>query len=319
MSAGALRLTVPEGADGVRLDRFLAEAVQSRTRSSLRRLIVEGRVTVDGRTTTKPGAGLKPGMEVGLELPAPPAEELVGESIPVEILHRDEHLVVVNKPAGLVVHPGHGNRTGTLVHALLGMNVPLAAAGGRDRPGIVHRLDRDTSGAMVVALTDAAHQGLARAFAGRAVTKVYRALVWGHLRPPQGRIERPIGRSRSDPTRMTVHAPRSRPAATAYRTLETMPGFALLELLLESGRTHQIRVHLLSLQHPVVGDRRYGGQPWRRIQDARRREALRRFDRLALHAWRLSFPHPITGETVTVTAPVPEDFASLVSVLRRAA
>jgi len=222
----------------------------------------------------------------------------------------------VDKAPGMVVHPGHGCRTGTLVHALLGRGFALAAAGGADRPGIVHRLDRGTSGLIVVARTDRALRALAAAFAGRLVRKTYQAIVWGRPDPPSGRIDRPIGRSRRDPTRMAVGGRGGREAATTYRTVEAFPGFARLEIGLLTGRTHQIRVHLQAIHHPIVGDERYAGRPWRGVQDPRRRNALREFPRPALHASDLAFEHPATGETVAFHAPIPADMQDLLAVLR---
>ena len=316
MTSSTVHLTVPDDAEGSRLDRFLSEQVQGRTRSFLQRLIREGLVQVDGRAAPKPGLGLRAGMRVEIEIPTSPPDRPMPEMIPVEVSHEDEHLLVVNKPAGLVVHPGHGRRTGTLVNALMGRATPLAPAGGRDRPGIVHRLDRETSGLLVVAKTDVVHLALSRSFARREVEKKYRALVWGHPDPPEGSVERRIGRSRADPTRMSVGVTRGRYALTRYRTVEPLPGFAMLEIDIETGRTHQIRVHLQSLHHPVVGDSRYGGRCWKAVQDPIRRKALREFIRLALHASELAFRHPVTEENLRFRAELPQEFRDLVSVLR---
>jgi 23S rRNA pseudouridine1911/1915/1917 synthase len=235
----------------------------------------------------------------------------------VDVVHEDEHLLVVLKPAGLVVHPGHGRRSGTLVNALLGRGTPLAPAGGTERPGIVHRLDRETSGLLVVAKTDEAHRALAASFARREIRKTYLALVWGHPDPAAGTIDRGIGRSRSDRKKMVVGARRSRSAVTSYRTIERLPGFALLEVDLVTGRTHQIRVHLESLRHPVVGDTRYGGRSARGLRDPALRAAILGFHRLALHAARLAFTHPTTGKPIALEAPLPGEFQALLEVLRR--
>jgi len=228
-------------------------------------------------------------------------------------------LVVVDKPAGLVVHPGHGRRTGTLVNALLGRGTSLAPAGGAERPGIVHRLDAGTSGVIVVAKTDRAHRGLSNAFALRQVDKRYLALVWGHPDPPSGTIERGIGRSRNHPVKMAVRSTRgrARPALSHYRTLESMPGFAFLEVLPRTGRTHQIRVHLQSIHHPLVGDDRYGGRAWRGVQDPLKRKAIREFDRLGLHAADLAFDHPASGQRVRFSSPLPDLYQRLLEVLRK--
>jgi 23S rRNA pseudouridine1911/1915/1917 synthase len=316
VTAGTVRLTVPEEAEGSRLDQFLALHVPGRTRSALQRLIRNGLVTVDGETTSKPGLGLRSGMKVRVEIPEPPVHDLEPEDIPVKVIFEDEDLLVVDKPAGLVVHPGHGRRSGTLVHALLGRGTPLAPAGGRDRPGIVHRLDRETSGLVIVAKTDSAHRGLTRSFASREIEKRYHALVWGHPDPPAATVSKAIGRSRTDRTKMTVHASRGREATTRYRTLESHPGFAFLEVDLETGRTHQIRVHMQSIHHPVVGDQRYGGRAWKGLQDPVLRKAVREFPGLALHASRLAFPHPVRGKVVRVRAELPEEFRDLLRVVR---
>jgi len=235
------------------------------------------------------------------------------------VVHEDEHLVVVLKPAGMVVHPGHGRTAGTLVNALLGSGIPLSPTGAPDRPGIVHRLDKDTSGLLAVAKSAAAHAGLARAFAERRVEKRYRALVWGHPDPASGRIERAIGRSRAHPLKMAVRATRGRPrvAETRYETAEFLPGFALLDLWPLTGRTHQIRVHLQSIHHPIVGDEQYGGRAWRGVQDPLKRRAIRRFERLALHAAHLAFAHPVTGAALSFQAPLPSEFEELLRALRR--
>jgi 23S rRNA pseudouridine1911/1915/1917 synthase len=312
-----VRLTVPGDASGSRLDVFLAAHVPERSRSSLRRLILDGKVRVDGRAASKPALSLDAGAEVEVFLAPPLPATPQPETIPVEVAYEDEHLVVVLKPAGLVVHPGHGSRSGTLVNALLGRGTPLAPAGGAERPGIVHRLDRETSGLLVVAKTDAAHRALVAAFAHREVRKTYLALVWGHPDPAAGTIERAIGRSRSDPTKMSVAARRSRSAITSYRTVERMQGFAMLEVDLVTGRTHQIRVHFESLRHPIVGDTRYGGRPEKNLRDPAKRAAILGFHRLALHAARLAFAHPASGAPLAFDAPLPADVEGLLAVLRR--
>lgn len=319
MSPGPVRRLVPESAGGVRLDRFLADALPQFTRSALRRFIVDGRVRVDGRSAAKAGLALRAGSEIEILPPDPPPSRLVPESIPIGIVHEDADLVVVDKPAGLVVHPGHGRRSGTLVNALLGLGIPLAPAGGPDRPGIVHRLDRETSGLLVVAKTDAAHRGLARAFAAREVEKTYLALVWGRPSPAEGRVERPIGRSRGDRTKMSVRAPRGRPAVTVYRTLERLPRATLLEIDLVTGRTHQIRVHLASLGHGLVGDRRYGQDVARLKANPALRAAVRGFDRIALHAKALALRHPTRGTPLRFGSPVPADLEEILSLFRERA
>lgn len=311
-------LEVAPEATAQRLDRFLAERLPEFSRAFLQRCIADGRVLVDGRAVTKSGAPLKGATSVVIDLPAPPPDALEPETIPLDLVFEDEHLAVVLKPAGIVVHPGHGRRTGTVVHALLGRGMPLAPAGGRDRPGIVHRLDRETSGLLVVAKTDEAHRALTSAFANRRVRKSYLAVVWGRPDPEEGTIDRSIGRSRLDPTKMSVRVPRSRAreATTIYRTAERLPGFTLLKIDLVTGRTHQIRVHFSSIGHPVVGDTRYGGNPWKSLRSPASRRAVGAFHRLALHAAHLELDHPVTAEPLAFDAPTPGEFARLVEVLR---
>ena len=321
MSPGAdtLRVVVPVEAAGERLDRFLAARIAGTTRAALARLIHDRRVWVDGKPAPKPGLGLRAGMEIRVERPAAGADRVAPQEMPLAVVYEDDALVALDKPAGLVVHPGHGRRAGTLVSGLLARGTRLSTVGAPDRPGIVHRLDRGTSGLLVVAKTDEAHHALARAFAAREVRKRYVALVWGHPRPSSGSIEREIGRSRRDPTRMAVRGGlrgASRAALTSYRTRETMRGFALLDVEPRTGRTHQIRVHLESIHHPIVGDERYGGRAWRGVQDGRKRRALAGFERLALHAAALELPHPITGRTLALAAPLPADFEALLEILR---
>jgi 23S rRNA pseudouridine1911/1915/1917 synthase len=319
MSPKSIRLDVPDEAAGVRLDAFLAVRHPGQSRSIWKRLIEDGRVAVDGRPAAKPGFPLKPGMAITATIPDAEPQRLEGENIPIDLVFEDDDLAVVMKPAGLVVHPGHGARRGTLVHALLGRGLTLAAAGGALRPGIVHRLDKDTSGLLLVAKTDAAHRGLAAMFAERSIEKTYLALVWGRPRPAAGRIDDAIGRSRRDPTKMTVRAPHSREATTIYRTLETLPGATMLEIDLVTGRTHQIRVHFAARRHPVIGDTRYGGAPWKLLRDPARRLVFASFHRLALHATRLRFTHPVTRARLSFSAPLPGEVEALVDALRNGA
>jgi len=312
-----IRLRVPADGSGRRLDRHLAETLTGHTRSALRRLILDGRVSVDGTPAAKPGVTLEAGMEIEVRLPPPSDERPRAEKIPLEIVHEDDGLLVVNKPAGLVVHPGHGRREGTLVNALLGRGTPLSPRGAPDRPGIVHRLDRETSGLLLVAKTEHVHAALSEAFSQREIHKRYEALVWGHPKPDEDVIEKRIGRSRANPVKMAISGRGSREAVTRYETREHLTGFARLTLYPETGRTHQIRVHLQSIHHPIVGDTRYGGRMWRGVQDALKRKALREFERLALHASRLTFVHPVSGREVTFSARTPVEFDALVDALRR--
>jgi len=285
---------------GERLDRFLARA-SGLSRARIQRLIDDGEVLVDGHPA-KPSALVGAGQRVRLRIPPVLPTALRPEAIPLDILFEDEALVVLNKPAGLVVHPGAGCATGTLVHALLFHCPHLPGIGGVERPGIVHRLDRETSGVMVVAKTAAAHQALSRQFKERIVRKRYLALAHGRLEREVGRIEAPIGRRAADRKRMGVRRDGGREARTAYRVLRRYADMTLVELSLETGRTHQIRVHLAHVGHPVVGDRVYGGRQERR---AERGGAV---ERQMLHAWRLAFRHPESGAWLEFTAPPPADF-----------
>ena len=310
-----VRLDVPAAETGRRLDRYLASALTGHTRSALGRLIREGRVAIDGVAASKPGVAIDAGMSIEVSFPAPGSKGPEAETIPLVVVYEDEEILVVNKPSGLVVHPGHGRRGGTLVNALLGRGTKLSELGSPDRPGIVHRLDRETSGLLIVAKTDPAHAAMSRAFAGREIRKRYEALVWGHPDPAEGVIEKNIGRSRSNPTNMAIGGRGSREALTRYGTRRVMTSFALLTLQPTTGRTHQLRVHLKSIGHPIVGDARYGGRLWKGVQDPLKSKALRSFDQLALHASGLIFEHPIRGGEIALEAPLPDDFETLLRAL----
>ncbi|HEX6199085.1 MAG TPA: RluA family pseudouridine synthase [Thermoanaerobaculia bacterium] len=307
----ARRLRVPAEAAGERLDRHLAARLDE-PRSQVQRWIRDGRVLLDGRPT-KPAAVLAGGEELAVAPPPPPASGLEPEEGDLTVLHQDEALIVVDKPAGLTVHPGAGRPTGTLVHRLLARFPELEGVGGPGRPGIVHRLDKDTSGVLVVARTPAAYRALQRAFSERGVDKRYLALVYGAPEPPQGEIDTAIGRHPEERKRMTVRpsaAAGARPALTRYRTLAAAAGVALLEIDLATGRTHQIRVHLKSVHHPIVGDPVYGEARWKGLP-APAQAPLRAFPRPALHAWRLAFAHPDTGARAAFEAPPPRDVREL--------
>jgi 23S rRNA pseudouridine1911/1915/1917 synthase len=298
---------VPPAAAGERLDRHVA-AHLDRPRNQVRRWIEDGRVLVNG-AAAKPSAALAAGDRIDCAPPPLADDRIEPEEAPLAVLHEDPHLIVLDKPAGLTVHPGAGRPTGTLAHRLLARYPEMAGVGGPGRPGIVHRLDKDTSGLLVVARTPEAYDRLSRAFATRAIEKLYLAVVYGAPSPPAGRIEAPIGRHPRRRKEMAVR-PGGRPAATAYRTLAAAAGISLLELTLETGRTHQIRVHLKHRGHPLVGDPLYGEARWKSLPAAVR-APLERFPRPALHAWRLAFSHPITGAPLHFEAPVPEDLRAL--------
>lgn len=296
-----IRVRVPEDAAGTRLDRFLAELPEVGSRAAAERLIEAGKVTVGGAARPK-SHRVAAGDELEVEPEA--ARPLEREAIPLRLAYEDEHLLVVDKPAGLVVHPGAGRETGTLVHALLGVT-----AGGEEetRPGIVHRLDRDTSGLLVVARSEEAYTRLQGLIRRRLVEREYVALVRGRPRSRRGRIEAPIGRDRRDPTRMSLETETPREAATQFEIAELLPRHALLRIRLETGRTHQIRVHLEAIGLPVSGDRVYGVPGDLGL------------DRQFLHAARLAFPHPVTEEAVDVESPLPDDLAAALATAREPA
>jgi 23S rRNA pseudouridine1911/1915/1917 synthase len=297
---------VPPEATGERLDRHVAARLD-RPRNQVQRWLDNGLVRLNG-APAKPSTPVAAGDEIDCAPPPAIEERIAPEEAPLAVLFEDPHLVVLDKPAGLTVHPGAGRATGTLAHRLLARYPEMAGVGGPGRPGIVHRLDKDTSGVLVAARTAAAYERLARAFAARAVEKRYLAIAYGAPRPPAGRIEAPIGRHPSRRKEMTVRRD-GRPAVTGYRTLAAA-GIALLELDLATGRTHQIRVHLKHLGHPLVGDPVYGEARWKGLPAPARR-TLAGFPRPALHAWRLAFRHPATGEPAAFEAPVAEDLKRL--------
>jgi 23S rRNA pseudouridine1911/1915/1917 synthase len=308
------RVVVENEAD--RLDRYLATGL-GMSRSRIVALIQEGRVTVDGRPGKKSEA-LSPGQVVEVEVPPPEPTEARPEDIPLDVVYEDETLLVVNKAAGLVVHPAPGHRDGTLVNALLFHVKDLSGIGGKLRPGIVHRLDRDTSGLMVVAKGDDAHVALSNAIKRREVRRVYRAVAWGHLSESPVTVDAPVGRDPRDRMRMAV-VEGGRRAVTRIRTRERWRAAELLDVSLKTGRTHQIRVHLAHLGHPVVGDRVYGGG-WAKGMSGSARgwaaELDRRAVRQLLHASDLAFRHPLTGEEMHFRVPLPGDFEAVVTWAR---
>ena len=308
---------VDEAGAGRRLDAWLAGAVPELSRARLQALIGEGRVTVSGRAA-RPSARLRPGQEVVLDVPAPVRAEPEAEDIPLVVVHEDEDLLVIDKPAGLVVHPGPGTPRGTLVNALLGQVRDLSGVGGVLRPGIVHRLDKGTSGLLLVAKNDLAHRDLALQFAGRSVEKEYLALVLGVPRAREGEVKAPIGRDPRNRKRMSVVASRGREARSTWRLVESFDGAALLRVRIHTGRTHQIRVHLGSLGHPVAGDATYGGTRTPPSRGAAARAALVALARPALHAASLAFRHPRTGEWLSFESPLPPDLEATLGALRAA-
>jgi len=294
---------VPENEAKIRLDRFLANKLPEYSRSRLQQLVRTGFVQLNG-ATTRPRHLVRSGDKI--ELTEAPLEKIDNqpESIPLEVLFEDKDIIVINKPPGLVVHPGAGHRQHTLVNALLSHCPTLSGIGGKERPGIVHRLDKETSGCLVIAKNDWAHRELSRQFAERWVEKIYLALVAGKLRKEAGVIEEKIGRHPVHRQRMSVASARGRPAKTDYRVVCSGDQASLVECRLYSGRTHQIRVHLHHLGHPVLGDKVYAAH------------FAKNFPRHMLHAWKLGFRHPCSGESKSFEAPLPDDFTTAMKIIR---
>ena len=299
--------TVEPASAGARLDRWLSDRLATLSRARLQGLIRRGLVRVDG-AVLKAAHRLRGGERVEIEVPPLTEDELVPEPVTLSVLHEDEYVLVVDKPAGMVVHPGAGRSRGTLAAAILAHAPITAGVGGPRRPGIVHRLDKDTSGLLVVAKTPQAYDALVAQLAARTVTRRYLAVVHGRVRAAEGVVDAAIGRDPRDRVRMAVRPEgRGKRAVTRYRVLERFASFTLLEARLETGRTHQIRVHLASLGHPVVGDQVYG--------KPRLRPPIG-LDGYALHAASLAFVHPVFRKMVECSAPVPERIERLLSHLR---
>jgi len=288
---------------GLRADSVLSVLMEDVSRSYIQKLIEGGSVTVDGKPMVSKKEKLRAGAEVVLDLPEPAPCEAVPEDIPLDIVYEDDDLIVVNKPKGMVVHPAAGNLSGTLVNALLFHCSCLSSINGVQRPGIVHRIDKDTSGLLVCAKSDAAHRGLSEQLAEHSVTRRYRAVVFGRLKDDSGRIDAPIGRDPKNRLRMAV-VPGGKNAVTNYRVLTYMNGFTEIEARLETGRTHQIRVHMTSIGHPLLGDTVYGPakQPYK-------------LNGQMLHAGILGFVHPVTGQYMEFEAEPPEEYLTTLKKL----
>ena len=299
-------LTVPSEAGGVRLDSFLAASLPELTRSTAARLIETGQVTVDGGAVSK-SARLSGGEMVAVSLPEPEAVEALPQEIPLDVVYEDADVIVVNKPAGLVVHPAPGHPDGTLVNALLHhCGDSLSGVGGALRPGIVHRIDRDTSGLIIAAKNDAAHQALSAQLQDHTLARTYECVVTGNLREDAGTVDAPIGRHHTDRKKMAVTGRGGKRAVTHWEVLERFPGYTYVRCRLETGRTHQIRVHMAYIGHPIYGDTVYGAK-----------KPVPGLTGQCLHAVGLRFVHPRTGETVELSCPLNEEFAAVLRKLRR--
>jgi 23S rRNA pseudouridine1911/1915/1917 synthase len=304
-----MKVIVPDELDGARIDRAITALLPAHSRSFLARIIDDGGVLLAGRAVTKPSQRVAGGDAIELDIPPPAATEMVSQDLPLTVIHEDDDIVVIDKPPGMVVHPAAGHADRTLVNALLFHVKDLSGIGGELRPGIVHRLDKDTSGVMVIAKHDAAHRALSAAWGTDRVRKEYLAIVYGTPKESRGIIDAPIGRDPRNRKRMAVVAG-GRRAVTEYEVVEPLRHASLLRLVLRTGRTHQIRVHLKSLGHPIIGDPLYSGPQWRGIPDKRLQKAISAFPRQALHAARLEIPGG------AFESPLPDDMRRLVDSLR---
>ena len=308
----------PSASDsGTRLDVFLSRQGLQASRASIQQWIEEGLVLLNGKTA-KPSHKLRPGEVVTVHASsraAAPASRLEPWDFPLAILYEDDHLLAVNKPSGLVTHPGAGNRDRTLAHAIILQRPQLAGVGHDLRPGVVHRLDRETSGILLMAKTESAYLATVRMFKDRQIEKHYRALTFGLWARKVGRIDSPLGRDPHDRKKISVRARKSRSAVTLYRVLQQGSCASLLDVQILTGRTHQIRVHLSSEHHPIVGDAKYGGVNWTRIPDAALRAQLKQSRFFGLHAYSLGFSHPVTGRQILIECPLPDTWTDALKIL----
>ena len=311
--AATLSFRVEPEEAGTRLDAFLAARLRAFSRTRLKQSVADGDALVEGHAA-KPSYKLRAGELIELETPAPPAFDFAPEDIPLDILFEDDWIVVLNKRAGMIVHPAAGVRSGTLANALAFHFQKLSARAGAARPGIVHRLDRDTSGLMVVAKSESAHGNLADQFRAREVFKSYVALAHGRVREETGRVEEPLARDPRNRTRMAV-VRGGRPALSLYHVRRPFDRFTLLDVQIKTGRTHQIRVHLAHLKHPVVGDKVYNGGRDETVADVRVRAAIRAMGRQFLHAEQLGFRHPHTGAPLRFRTPLPPELSGMLDAL----
>lgn len=305
----------PADAEPIRLDQFLSRELANETRSMIQKMIESENVLVDGKPA-RSSLKLKGGEEIEVEIPEPIAAEPLPEDIPLDVLYEDADLIVINKPAGMVVHPGAGNSSGTLVNALLAHCNDLSGIGGELRPGIVHRLDKDTSGVIVAAKNDRAHQGLSAQFSVHSIKRIYQALVYGNPQEDTGKIEGIIGRHPTERLRQSGKARHGKHAVTRWRVRARYGRLTLVELRLETGRTHQIRVHMTEAGFPLVGDQLYpDGGRFNNLTDTQLRKRISQLGRQALHAAVLGFIHPVTGNYMEFSADLPADMAGLIDYL----
>jgi 23S rRNA pseudouridine1911/1915/1917 synthase len=310
------QITTDNETAGKRLDAFLASQLPDTSRTRIQRAIEDGDVLVNDRTV-KPSYKLHAGDHIDIDFPEPPPVEILAEPIPLQIIYEDDDLIVVNKPPGMIVHPGAGIESGTLANALVYHFNELSGSAGRIRPGIVHRIDKDTSGLLVVAKNDAAHAKISEQFHDRKVFKMYIALVYGRVSQSLGDIEANIGRSPHNRTRMAVlKGGAGRYAHTLFQVVERYPEFSLLHVQIKTGRTHQIRVHLSHIGHPVVSDTLYGMGRDNTVQDAQMKKQVRILGRHFLHAAQLEFYHPTTGKLLKFESPLPHKLASFLAMLK---
>ena len=311
---GDFILLASDTESGMRLDSIVASRIPDISRSQAAQLISIKQIWVNG-TIKKSGYRVKSGDEITVHIPPPLPPSFGPEPIAIDILFEDEHLLVVNKQPGLVVHPGPGHHTGTLVNGLIYYYPDLEGVGAERRPGIVHRLDRYTSGALIVAKNTAAHRKLSYQFKTRKIHKTYMALVWGDVKSEFGTVSHPIGRHPVDRKRMSTKSHKGRTAETKWKVRERFQGATLLEVYLKTGRTHQIRVHCAAINHPILGDAIYGGKI-RKKYGASTANAINSAPRQMLHAWRLEFAHPVLEKNLAVEAPLPDDMVALLESLR---
>ena len=314
------RVTVPDHLARQRIDRVLATLLPDLSRSKIQRLIANGHVVIDAVPAAKPSLSVESGQQITVFLPRKtPADEPRPQALDLDVIYEDDDLAVINKPAGLVVHRGAGQHEETLVNGLLHRyGKTLSQCGGSDRPGIVHRLDKGTSGIMALARHDKAHAALAHQFAARTVEKQYAAVVYGCPRASSGEIDLAIGRDRNNRTKISSNTDRPRDAFTRWEFVEDLGGFALLNVWPKTGRMHQVRAHLEAIHHACIGDLKYVGAQWKSVPDGQARRAIRDFTRPGLHSSRLHLDHPISGVRLEFIAPLPSDLEELLRTLRRA-